>query len=125
MKGSYVIFIGLPTPASAIFISTLPFVEHQHPTVFHMAVQGWFLMVTVILLCILMVSGMPMLSLKFEGASWNSNKLRFVLIITSVVFLMTFQTIGIPLIIVFYVFLSFVKWIARKTELDNSQPADN
>ena len=72
-----------------------------------------------------MVSRMPMLSLKFEGAGWNSNKPRFVLIITSVVFLMTFQTFGIPLIIVLYVFLSFVKWIAQKTKPDNSQPADN
>ena len=118
-------FLGLPTPASAIFVSALPFVEYQHPSIFFIAAQGWVLLTIIALLCFLMVSSLPMLSLKFEGAGWNYNKPRFFLIITSVVFLMTFQTFGIPLIIVLYVFLSFVKWIARKTEFNNSQPADN
>ena len=118
-------FIGLPTPASAIFISSLPLVESYHSAVFNAISNEYALLTVIVLLCILMVSELPMLSLKFKGWGWNNNKLRFLFIITSVVFLMTFQTFGIPIIIILYVFLSFFKWISRKAEHKNSQPADD
>jgi CDP-diacylglycerol--serine O-phosphatidyltransferase len=118
-------FIGLPTPASAIFISALPLMEYAHPDVFQVIGNIYALLSVIIVLCILMVSEIPMLSLKFSDWKWSGNAYRYVLIITSVVLLLTFRTFGIPMIMILYVFLSLVRWMNRPSKNSNSQPADD
>ncbi len=101
-------FIGVPVPANTILIASLPLILIYQP--------GSFLAAPLhrlpVLICItivssfLMVSEIPLFSLKFKNFSWNENKIRFVFLALSLVFLVLFQYSGLPLIILLYVLLS-------------------
>ncbi|MDY5969241.1 MAG: CDP-alcohol phosphatidyltransferase family protein [Bacteroidales bacterium] len=59
-----------------------------------------------LVLDILMVSRVPMFSLKFKNLSWKDNSLRYVFILICGVLLVFFGYAGIPLMIVWYIILS-------------------
>ena len=69
-------FIGLATPANAIFwaslVSVLSFAEDVPQWLM------WALLVLSLLSCWLLVSEIPFFSLKFKNMQWQDNKVRFV-----------------------------------------------
>lgn len=72
-------FIGLPTPANALFWSSL--VTGAGHWIFNLN-AGWFLMLALILLfSYFLVSEIPMFSLKFKSFKWKYNKVRFVFLL--------------------------------------------
>jgi CDP-diacylglycerol--serine O-phosphatidyltransferase len=108
-------FIGLPTPANTMLICSLPLMF-----TFNWNISGW-LMNSVILevlslvLSFLLVSELPLFSLKFKKLSWAGNQLRYVFLASSLVLLVTLQFVGIPVIIVLYLLLSLVNNRRPKT----------
>ena len=106
-------FIGLPTPANALFwmfiISTL---NHYG---LKLGVSGVaVLLVVEALFCYLMVSPLPMFSLKFHDFSLSNNKLRYLFLAVSVVFIIIFRMASSPVIILFYIMLSVIDDVAKK-----------
>ena len=99
-------FIGLPTPANALFwaalASTLSGIIPQ------VAYGGWFLLVGIVLSCWLLVAEFPMFALKFKHFHWRGNRLRYTFLLLSLLLLLLFGRQGLPLVIVLYVFLSLV-----------------
>ncbi len=102
-------FIGLPTPANALFIMSLPIILH------HTGGEGWifealsnpFVLVGISLLSAYMLNAeIPLFSLKVKYFNWEHNKVQFIFLIVSVLLLFFLQYVGIPLIILFYVVLS-------------------
>ncbi|OYQ32127.1 phosphatidylserine synthase [Flavobacterium cyanobacteriorum] len=102
-------FIGLPTPANALFIMSLPIILH------HTGGEGWifeslsnpYVLVGISLLSAYMLNAeIPLFSLKVKYFNWEHNKTQFIFLIVSVLLLFFFQYLGIPLIILFYVVLS-------------------
>jgi CDP-diacylglycerol--serine O-phosphatidyltransferase len=68
-----------------------------------------FLYVVLVLLffsCYLLVSEIPMFALKFKHWGWKGNEVKYIFLLTSVAILAFFQTIGIAVVIAWYVFLS-------------------
>ncbi|MDR0544547.1 MAG: CDP-diacylglycerol--serine O-phosphatidyltransferase [Odoribacteraceae bacterium] len=67
-------FIGMPTPAHALFWVSLLFSRRYAPGL-HEAVWGspWVLSGCVVLFSALLVSGLPMFSLKFVSFGWRAN----------------------------------------------------
>jgi len=108
-------FIGLPTPANTLFISGIAFVytQENNPIAF-MASPIAFLLFC-FLLSYLLVADLPLIALKFKSFGWKENKLRFILIISSIVFLLTLNLTAIPIIIILYLLLSIVDNIWLKT----------
>jgi CDP-diacylglycerol--serine O-phosphatidyltransferase len=53
-----------------------------------------------------MLSELPILAFKFTSLSWKENKLRFGVLLLSIVLLLLLQWLAIPLIIMVYVLLS-------------------
>ena len=104
-------FIGLPTPANALFILSLPVIEaHSDGTgiVFDM-LSNPFVLVGISLLSAYMLNAeIPLFSLKVKYFNWETNKIQVVFLVLSVLFLFFFQYLGIPLIILSYVVLSVV-----------------
>jgi len=104
-------FIGLPTPANALFILSLPVIEaHSDGTgvVFDM-LSNPFVLVGISLLSAYMLNAeIPLFSLKVKYFNWETNKIQVVFLVLSVLFLFFFQYLGIPLIILSYVALSVV-----------------
>lgn len=101
-------FIGLPTPANAIFFASFAFL----PNLDYFPI--WLIESLVVIFSLLLVSEIPMFSLKFKTYSWSENKLRYCFLILAIVFLAIFQLQGFSFIILAYIFLSLTDDIMNK-----------
>ncbi len=101
-------FIGLPTPANALFWSSL--VTGAGHWIFNLN-AGWVLMLGLILLSsYLLVSEIPMFSLKFKNFTWRCNKTRFVFLAVMLPMLILGYLAPV-IIITWYLILSVVLYI--------------
>jgi CDP-diacylglycerol--serine O-phosphatidyltransferase len=103
-------FIGLAVPANAIFFASFA-MNFQAPSGIWALV---LLLSLIVVFCFLMVSEIPMFSLKFKNLSWQDNQLRFVFLILAVALLVIFQLQAIHFIIVLYIVLSIGKALVTK-----------
>ncbi|MDC0629400.1 CDP-alcohol phosphatidyltransferase family protein [Flavobacteriaceae bacterium] len=103
-------FIGLPTPANTLLIISLPLLlEYQNSAaVTTIILNPWFLVGLTVLSCYLLNAPVKLIALKFKTWDFKTNSNRYLLIILSVAFLVTFQFLGIPLILLTYILLSFI-----------------
>jgi CDP-diacylglycerol--serine O-phosphatidyltransferase len=96
-------FRGVPTPANAFFISSLPLL---HPYVGTWLFNEWILVAITIVFSLLLVSRFELFALKFKNFSWADNKIRFTFIVLTVLLIALFKIAAIPLIILTYILLS-------------------
>ena len=104
-------FIGLPTPANALFWGSLIlsldwqtwFEPYQIP-------NFWFYVVLVLIpiSSYLLVSEIPMFALKFKTWGFKGNEIKYIFLLTCIPLLIIFQVTGIALIIAWYVILSAI-----------------
>lgn len=106
-------FRGLPTPASALWVISIPLMIEFMP--FHMwwnpenvIVNQWFIIGSAIGLSVLMVSDIPLLAMKFKGFGWKGNGVRYIFLIISLVLLIILRPVAIPIILSLYVFISII-----------------
>jgi len=101
-------FIGLPTPANALFILSLPLVlQHSDSMlVLELLTNPWVLVLITLLSVYMLNAEIPLFSLKIKKFSFKENALQIRFFICSVVLITSFQYAGIPLVIVIYVLLS-------------------
>lgn len=110
------VFLGLPTPATAIFLGSFPLILMQKHifqgvsiTPIHEIITNIYVLVPVtVFLSWLMISEVALFSLKFRSFSWKENKVRFVFLGISAVLLFYLYFAAIPLIILLYVILSLL-----------------
>lgn len=102
------LFIGLPTPANALFILSLPLVLRDLDSFFVLELlTNPFVLIGITLLSVYMLNAeIPLFSLKIKQMSLKKNALQFSFLLSSLVLLVVFQYAGIPLVIVLYVLLS-------------------
>ena len=102
-------FIGLPTPANALFWGSLAITLQSFS-------NEWMwipLVAGIFVSSFLLVCELPMFALKFHDYSWKNNKLRYFFIAASLLTLIGFYvlglgTLGFAAVIVLYVILSVV-----------------
>jgi CDP-diacylglycerol--serine O-phosphatidyltransferase len=105
-------FIGLPTPANAIFIASLISL-HGKPHLSCILSDVRAIAVLILLLSFLLISELPMFSLKFKALTWKNNKTRYIFLILSFVLLAIFQLTAIPLTIVLFILMSLLLHLAN------------
>lgn len=96
-------FIGLPVPANALFWASL--IAGCKP------IASYHPLLTLALVCLfswLLVSEIPMFSLKFKNLSWKDNKIAFIFVIVSAILLITLKIAGFAAVIVWYILLSIL-----------------
>jgi CDP-diacylglycerol--serine O-phosphatidyltransferase len=93
-------FRGLPTPANALFITALPFLDYP---IFDVLFSPVVLTIITVVFSGLLVSRFELFALKFKNFSWTDNKVRFTFLLLSVLLLAVMQFAAIPLIILLYV----------------------
>lgn len=72
-------FIGMPVPAHALFWVGLVFASIYIPETYAVLFGNiWVLAVCVVILSLLLVSELPMFSLKITGFSWKANSIRYI-----------------------------------------------
>jgi len=103
-------FIGLPTPANALLILSLPLIVafQPHPWAVSLILNEWFLLGLTFLSCYMLNAEIPLFALKFSDWSFQKNKLRYIFIAYSLILIVLLQFIAIPVIIVSYVVVSLV-----------------
>lgn len=97
-------FIGLPTPANALFWASLTVGLHDFLVSSHFS--AIYLMLLVILFSGLLVAEIPMFSLKFKNLTWKDNKFRFIFLLVCILLLVFLQIAGFAACIVWYILLS-------------------
>lgn len=93
-------FKGVPTPANALFITALPFLNYPF---FDFLFTTPALTIITIVFSLLLVSRFELFALKFKNFTWRDNKVRFTFLFLSVLLLVAMQFAAIPLIILLYV----------------------
>ena len=111
-------FIGLPTPANALFWGALIVGCGEWLTTQQVLSPylPYLILLFVLISSYLLVSEIPMFALKFKHWGWNGNEIKYIFLLTSVVLLAIFQVIGIAIVIAWYVALSVSTNIFRKSE---------
>lgn len=117
-------FIGLATPANALFWALLVLVAawqdgrlDGNATGFHLsAITGdvVFVLTLSIILSLLMVSKLPMFSFKLNDLSIKNNKPQFFFLLLCAVAMVLFHALGLVLIIPLYILSSVVAHLFRK-----------
>ena len=99
-------FLGLPVPSTGIVIASLPFIDKAGPLAFML--NPWVVAGLVVLLCILMVSELPLLALKFKNYGLKDNVYRYLVLLIGLLALIFFQFQGLPFVILGYVLVSLI-----------------
>lgn len=97
-------FIGMPTPANALFWASLAVGGHSF--LISDNFNATYLFVLVVVMSLLLVAELPMFSLKFKDLSWGHNKVSYIFLIVSLPLLIIFQLSGIAAVIIWYILLS-------------------
>lgn len=103
-------FVGLPTPANAILLSSLVLISiHQSDSFLIPLIDNPYVLIVVALLSAFLLNApLRLFSFKFKNLSLKENKLRYAFILLMIVLLSSLKWTGIPLIIVVYLLLG--KW---------------
>ncbi len=102
-------FKGLPTPANALLILSLPLIllHQNNEFLSSLLLNQWFLIGITLLSAFLLNAPIHLFSLKFKGVGFKENSIKYLFLIGSIVLLVTLRFLAIPAIIAFYIFASF------------------
>ncbi|NER15949.1 CDP-alcohol phosphatidyltransferase family protein [Spongiivirga citrea] len=103
-------FIGLPTPANALLILSLPLIlEYQFSEMAFTIIRNqWFLIGVTILSAFLLNARIPLFALKFKTWGFKENAVRYLFILACIILLLTLKFIAIPILLILYVIISLV-----------------
>ncbi|MEI6889809.1 MAG: CDP-diacylglycerol--serine O-phosphatidyltransferase [Bacteroidales bacterium] len=108
-------FIGLPTPANAIFFASIPLLLFLQPHLYSLVQLDFFtnffsnsrvIAILTVFFSYLLVSDFKIFSIKFKTTSWADNKIRYIFLFLSLLLLMLFSLNALPVIILLYLLLS-------------------
>ncbi|MBR5234665.1 MAG: CDP-alcohol phosphatidyltransferase family protein [Bacteroidaceae bacterium] len=99
-------FIGLPTPANALFWGALVLGSHDAIVA---RPYGWVLVIALVMLFSwLLVAEIPMFSLKFKSLAWKANRTAYIFLLVSLVLLILLGLNGLSAVIGWYIILSIL-----------------
>ncbi len=98
-------FLGLPSPAAALFCASLGWLSEGYGAV----VSRESVLIVALGMAILMLVGVRMFALKFHGFGWRGNELRYGFILVSAALLLWLGGLAVPFIILLYILISLVR----------------
>ncbi|MEO6683501.1 MAG: CDP-alcohol phosphatidyltransferase family protein [Ginsengibacter sp.] len=103
-------FKGVPVPAIGILIASFPLILHFNslPEVNNLIMNKWFLYGNVLVLSWLMISNIPMMSLKFSNASVKNNLPVILLVVITLVAAILLKWVAVPVVFILYILLSII-----------------
>ncbi len=111
-------FSGLPTPANALLILSLPLIllYQNSPALESIILNEWFLVLLTLVGAFLLNAKIKLFALKFEGYGLKENGIKYSFILLSLILLILLRFLAIPIIILLYILFSqFVKFPNEKT----------
>lgn len=112
-------FIGLPTPANALFVLSIPMILNTTSFDFMQTIfsNPYVLVGISIFSAFIMNAELPLFSLKTKNKNLGDNKLTFSFLGICVLLLLFFQYEAIPVIIGFYILLSVILNKTKKSAI--------
>ena len=99
-------FIGLPTPANALFWGSLIVGAGQY--IAPLPYTAYIILIGTFVSCFLLISEIPMFALKFKSWGWKGNEVKYIFLLTCIPLLLFFGISGLSVIIAWYVVLSIL-----------------
>ncbi|MEZ4950312.1 MAG: CDP-diacylglycerol--serine O-phosphatidyltransferase [Saprospiraceae bacterium] len=102
-------FIGMPTPAATVWaLGWLWLLAEGKDDLYPWLFSPIILLISILFISYLLVSEIPMFSLKFKNFSWKENSLRYIFLLSLLIVFLALPSFGpflvIPLYIIFSVF---------------------
>ncbi|GAB3649554.1 CDP-diacylglycerol--serine O-phosphatidyltransferase [Echinicola sediminis] len=110
-------FIGVPTPANALLLCTLPFLADQFDWANSLVSNGYLLLAFSLLMAILLTVELPLIALKFKNFRPSDNLFRYLVIIIGISSIILLGIAGIPFVIMGYILLSLIENLIRPHEV--------
>ena len=104
-------FIGLPTPANALFWGALIASLNFHTALEPNQIPGYWLYIILAIIpvsCYLLISEIPMFALKFKTWGWRGNEVKYIFILSCIPLLLLLGVMGIAACIAWYIVLSII-----------------
>jgi CDP-diacylglycerol--serine O-phosphatidyltransferase len=102
-------FIGLPTPANAVFWAGMAFSYSAF-----LENYAWILIGLAVIFSYLLVAEFPMFSLKFKSLKWGKNVPQYLFLMGCIGILLLMGTAAFAVIIVWYILLSIFLLLSKK-----------
>ena len=104
-------FIGLPTPANALFWGSLivglqDWSADSSLFTLHSSLLPYLILVGTFISCWLLIAEIPMFALKFKTWGWKGNEIKYIFILSCIPLLLLLGVSGLAAIIAWYVILS-------------------
>lgn len=110
-------FIGLPTPANALFFASICYVAtNVNDSILTLVINPFVLFVLTLLFSFLLIAELPLFSLKFKTLAIKANLIRYVFLLISIVVIIFMKIQGIALVILIYIFMSIVSRIVSRNK---------
>lgn len=116
-------FIGLPTPANTLFFMAFPLVavygqsdSEIMRSVSYFMFNPITISVVILIMSLLLVSEIPLFSLKFKSFGVKGNEIRYIFLLISLLFIIVFQAWSLALIVFLYLVLSILENYVLKTK---------
>ncbi len=117
-------FIGLPTPANAIFFASISLIIHFKEVTFDFPGMEYFVSIPsivgfIIVFSLLLNANIPLIALKFKSFGWKGNEARFIflgvaLLVIIASMLISNIFVSIPIIILLYLIISIINNYTKK-----------
>ena len=103
-------FKGVPIPAAGLLIASFPVIYWNTGSeiLIDIMLNKWVLYLFIIVISGLMVSKLPLMALKFKDSSVKSNLPKIILVVFSLLAIVLFQWLSVPVIFIGYIILSLV-----------------
>lgn len=103
-------FKGVPIPAVGLLIASFPVIYWNTGSeiLIDIMLNKWVLYLFIIVISGLMVSKLPLMALKFKDSSVKSNLPKIILVVFSLLAIVLFQWLSVPVIFIGYIILSLV-----------------
>jgi len=102
-------FLGLPVPANAIFWIGAGYTYNEL-----FINQPYILIVCIVVFSLLLVSEIPMFSLKFKNLKWKDNVVPFIFLIVTVILIIALRFDAPAPVIIWYIALSVALSLGKK-----------
>lgn len=103
-------FIGLPTPANALVIMSIPMIQfaNDFETLTNILYNPYVLLVITIVSAYILNAEIPLFSLKIKEFTWAKYKMQILFLLGSILSFFVLGFVAIPLIIISYVLVSVI-----------------
>ncbi|MBR2244259.1 MAG: CDP-diacylglycerol--serine O-phosphatidyltransferase [Prevotella sp.] len=99
-------FIGLPTPANALFWGSL--IAGSGEWIANIPYATYLILLGTFISSYLLISEIPMFALKFKHWGWKGNDIKYIFLLTCIPLLVFLQISGLAAIIAWYIILSIM-----------------